>query len=179
MEDFGTIIWLVAIVGAMLVSANSKARKKAQEAAKKAIRQLEEEGQRHEAWPSWDTPERHPTAAADETTRQTPAYTPIYPQTETDKADGEADEMEQTPISGYEAGQTPISGYETAARKTAGTKRSAQPAKTAAVSAATAVKASRTDPSDEGFAAEIREEFDLRRAVVYSEILKPKFDEYE
>lgn len=34
-----------------------------------------------------------------------------------------------------------------------------------------------TGPADEPEAAEIAEEFDLRRAVIYSEILKPKFEE--
>ena len=37
--------------------------------------------------------------------------------------------------------------------------------------------AGRISPAEEPGAAEIAEEFDLRRAVIYSEILKPKFEE--
>ena len=33
------------------------------------------------------------------------------------------------------------------------------------------------DDAQEDVSAEIAEDFDLRRAVIYSEILKPKFDE--
>ena len=35
----------------------------------------------------------------------------------------------------------------------------------------------RISPADDPVAAEIAEEFDLRRAVIYSEILKPRFEE--
>ena len=37
--------------------------------------------------------------------------------------------------------------------------------------------AGRISPAEEPEAAEIAEEFDLRRAVIYSEILKPRFEE--
>ena len=37
--------------------------------------------------------------------------------------------------------------------------------------------AGRISPAEEPGAAEIAEEFDLRRAVIYSEILKPRFEE--
>ena len=36
MEDFGSIIWLLVAVGALVFSSNSKARKRAREAAKRA-----------------------------------------------------------------------------------------------------------------------------------------------
>lgn len=36
MEDFGSIIWLLVAVGALVFSSNSKARKRAREVAKRA-----------------------------------------------------------------------------------------------------------------------------------------------
>lgn len=59
MEDYSTVIWVVAIFAAMLFNATSQARKK----AKKQVHETEKHTQ-HEAWPSWDTQSademRHP-----------------------------------------------------------------------------------------------------------------------
>ena len=49
MEDYSTVIWVVAIFAAMLFNATSQARKK----AKKQAHETEKHTQ-HEAWPSWD-----------------------------------------------------------------------------------------------------------------------------
>ena len=50
MEDYSTVIWVVAIFAAMLFNATSQARKK----AKKQAHETQKHTQ-HEAWPSWDT----------------------------------------------------------------------------------------------------------------------------
>ena len=59
MEDYSTVIWVVAIFAAMLFNATLQARKK----AKKQAHETEKHTQ-HEAWPSWDTQSademRHP-----------------------------------------------------------------------------------------------------------------------
>ena len=49
MEDYSTVIWVVAIFAAMLFNVTSQARKK----AKKQVHETEKHTQ-HEAWPSWD-----------------------------------------------------------------------------------------------------------------------------
>lgn len=181
MEDFGSILWIIAIVGAMLFSANSKARKKAREAAKRAIRQLEEEGRRHEAWPSWDTPEEPAEYSGQE-----------YPEAVSlETAEPEVPETETGKFARYTPAATVMeSGFETAAREAASARKTEEsrqgnrtphtPGTACAVSGTSAAAAPAPDAiAPEEFAAEIREDFDLRRAVIYSEILKPKFIENE
>ena len=86
MEDYSTVIWVVAIFAAMLFNATSQARKK----AKKQAHETQKHTQ-HEAWPSWDTQSademRHPdsqeTVSGAETDRlrsamQQPAPTPGF-----------------------------------------------------------------------------------------------------
>ena len=76
MEDYSTVIWVVAIFAAMLFNATSQARKK----AKKQAHETQKHTQ-HEAWPSWDTQSademRHPdsqeTVSGAETDRLRPA----------------------------------------------------------------------------------------------------------
>lgn len=76
MEDYSTVIWVVAIFAAMLFNATSQARKK----AKKQVHETEKHTQ-HEAWPSWDTQSademRHPdsqeSVSGAETDRLRPA----------------------------------------------------------------------------------------------------------
>ena len=76
MEDYSTVIWVVAIFAAMLFNATSQARKK----AKKQAHETQKHTQ-HEAWPSWDTQSademRHPdsqeSVSGAETDRLRPA----------------------------------------------------------------------------------------------------------
>ncbi|WP_300797365.1 hypothetical protein [uncultured Alistipes sp.] len=217
MEDFGSIIWLLVAVGALVFSSNSKARKRAREAAKRA-KEFQEEVTGREAWPSWDTPQP-PRPEADETTGRptpwpvvpaapaSPARPPRTPETPrtSDAARGAA--PRQT------AGKAPEPAPQPTFRST-----SEIPDTAAATSAAAAAPGGKQTgrPMTEGelmskkrqllasiaarhngvgdvvqsvkeahengtiapdLATEIREEFDLRRAVLYSEIMKPKFEE--
>ena len=143
MEDYSTVIWVVAIFAAMLFNATSQARKK----AKKQAHETQKHTQ-HEAWPSWDTQS--------------------------------ADEMRHP-----DSQETPTPGFGEVARKTADFKSSGRHAgrknapdgrhlheeilheEHAAGDKHTTAEA----------VAEITEDFDLRKAVIYSEILKPKFNE--
>ena len=74
MEDFGSIIWLLVAVGALVFSSNSKARKRAREVAKRA-KELQGEVPGRDAWPSWDAP---PQSDADETTGRATSW-PVVP----------------------------------------------------------------------------------------------------
>ena len=209
MEDFGSIIWLLIAVGALVFSSNSKARKRAREVAKRA-KELQEEMTGHEAWPSWDTP---PQPDADETTGRATSW-PVVPAAPARQA--------RTP----ETARTTDAAH-TSPRQDAGkaTEPTPQPTfrstseipDTAPATPAAAPSRKQTGrPMTEGelmskkrqllasiaarhngvgnvvqsvkeahengtiapdLATEIREEFDLRRAVLYSEIMKPKFEE--
>lgn len=217
MEDFGSIIWLLVAVGALVFSSNSKARKRAREAAKRA-KEFQEEVTGREAWPSWDTPQP-PRPEADETTGR-PTPWPVVPAAPASPA-----RQPRTP----ETPRTSDAARGAAPRQTAGKAPEPAPQPTfrstseipdtaAATSAAAAAPGGKQTgrPMTEGelmskkrqllasiaarhngvgdvvqsvkeahengtiapdLATEIREEFDLRRAVLYSEIMKPKFEE--
>lgn len=136
MEDFGSIIWLLVAVGALVFSSNSKARKRAREVAKRA-KELQGEVTGREAWPSWDTLQQ-PQSAAD--------------------------------------GRQGAAATEKSHRKAAGKPQtSRQNGVGDVVQSLRAAHANGTIAPD--LATEIREEFDLRRAVLYSEIMKPKYEE--
>lgn len=121
---------------------------KVRKAARKAAKELEEQG--GEAWPSWD-------AEAQPAQRQgSPAA-----------ADAPAAESDHSVFG-------PVARQVTAARTTAvnrkKTKHAVQaPAPIRQPHSAQEPAEPAESPSDEGF--------DLRRAIIYSEILKPKFDE--
>ncbi|MDE6622984.1 MAG: hypothetical protein K2K30_01125 [Alistipes sp.] len=125
----------------------SKSSSKVRKAVRKAAEQIEKQGS--EAWPSWDT--------ATQPTRQqgSPAAT---------KAPG----SDSTP-----------SAFGPVARQVAAVRESA-------AHRPKPKRADRTEPTRQQAPAqepavhtptEAAEEFDLRRAIIYSEILKPKFDE--
>ncbi len=209
MEDFGSIIWLLIAVGALVFSSNSKARKRAREVAKRA-KELQEEMTGHEAWPSWDTP---PQPDADETTGRATSW-PVVPaaparQARTPETARTTDAAHTSPRqdAGKATEPTPQPTFrstseipDTAPATPAaapGRKQTGRPmtegelmskkrqllASIAArhngvgdvVESLRAAHANGTIAPD--LATEIREEFDLRRAVLYSEIMKPKFEE--
>lgn len=179
MEDFSSLIWIVAFVGAMLFSASSKARKQAREAARKAMRELGENAPRHEAWPSWDIPQASESDAA--TRKQVPAmdYHPETVPASTSRTDTRQESACDDPLLRMEETDFGHGAFgtdgDTDAKSPSGSgpkrvkNRNNQPQ--------TDLHASGNDTSAEELAAEMREEFDLRRAVIYSEILKPKFDD--
>lgn len=209
MEDFGSIIWLLVAVGALVFSSNSKARKRAREVAKRA-KELQGEVTGREAWPSWDTP---PQPDADETTGRATSW-PVVPaaparQARTPETARTTDAAHTSPRqdAGKATEPTPQPTFrstseipDTAPATPAaapGRKQTGRPmtegelmskkrqllASIAArqngvgdvVQSLRAAHANGTIAPD--LATEIREEFDLRRAVLYSEIMKPKFEE--
>ena len=209
MEDFGSIIWLLVAVGALVFSSNSKARKRAREVAKRA-KELQEEMTGHEAWPSWDTPSQ---PDADETTGRATSW-PVVPaaparQARTPETARTTDAAHTSPRqdAGKATEPTPQPTFrstseipDTAPATPAaapGRKKTGRPrtegelmskkrqllASIAArhngvgnvVQSVKEAHANGTIAPD--LATEIREEFDLRRAVLYSEIMKPKFEE--
>lgn len=160
MEDYSTVIWIIVIVVAMIFNATSQARKK----AKKQAHETEKHTQ-HEAWPSWDS------KSADE--MRHPDSQETIPGTET---------AELQPATLQSA---PADRLEEMARETADFRPDRQhaPLKTAPASGQAHQEILHEDHSagdkhtTEEAVTEITEDFNLSKAVIYSEILKPKFSE--
>lgn len=152
MEDFGSILWLLIIVGAMIFNFVSKSRK------------ARGKGDHHtphhdEAWPS------APDADAEIPMR--PLFQPVTP-----AFPDECQSLEEIPEQEY----VPEFTVQKAAD---GGHFQHQTANRLHAQAGTDEIAARAVTDEIGMesSTEIAEEFDLRRAVIYSEILKPKFGE--
>lgn len=182
MEDFGSIIWLLVAVGALVFSSNSKARKRAREVAKHA-KELQGEVTGREAWPSWDAPQ----SVADKATGR-PTPWPVAPAAPARKSRTTASASEPrhgaatAPAAASSSNRPAYDGRQGAAatekshRKAAGKPQTSRPNGVGdVVQSLRAAHANGTIAPD--LATEIREEFDLRRAVLYSEIMKPKYEE--
>ena len=153
MEDYSTVIWVVAIFAAMLFNATSQARKK----AKKQAHETQKHTQ-HEAWPSWDTQSademRHPDSQESVSGAETDRLRPAMQQ------------------------PAPTPGFGEVARKTADFKSSGRHTGRHPLEEILHEEHAAGDKHTTAEAvAEITEDFDLRKAVIYSEILKPKFNE--
>ncbi|WP_032135831.1 hypothetical protein [Alistipes onderdonkii] len=148
MENFSTVLWIVVIAAAMIFNVVSQSRKQAKKQARQA-------GDRHagsEAWPSWD-----PAAAPQPAPRKdAPVRQEVQP------AMASAAGFEDAAPEGGSGHTAHLSGRGNAPKDRL----------TAAEHPHAAY-----DDAQEDVSAEIAEDFDLRRAVIYSEILKPKFDE--
>ena len=158
MEDYSTVIWVVAIFAAMLFNATSQARKK----AKKQAHETEKHTQ-HEAWPSWDT------QSADEMR---------HPDSQESVSGAETDRLRPAM---QQAAPTP--GFGEVARKTADFKSSGRHAGRQNTSDGQSPReeilheehAAGDRHTTEEAVTEITEDFDLRKADIYSEVLKTKF----
>ena len=148
MENFSTVLWIVVIAAAMIFNVVSQSRKQAKKQARQA-------GDRHagsEAWPSWD-----PAAAPQPAPRKdAPVRQEVQPAV--------------APAAGFEDAAPAAGSGHTA--HLSGRGNAPKDRLTAAEHPHAAY-----DDAQEDVSAEIAEDFDLRRAVIYSEILKPKFDE--
>lgn len=169
MEDYGSILWLLLAVGAFIYSSGSKTRKKAQEAAKKVLKELEESANRQEAWPSWDVPQKHANHTESVEIPEAVSLESIDP---------EIPEAATGTFTGYAPSATIMqSGFESPRK--AGSHEPVLRSDTAKpVTVAAAHAAATSDPIGE-LKHEIKEHFDLRKAVIYSEILKPKFSDHD
>lgn len=178
MEDYAPILWLLFIVVSMGFSALSKARKRAARRADET-----EEGQERNAGQGHPTVPRYPTPGSGlpegfplpQQRSRRPATSPstggaksITPQTSAQQA---AASRSQTP-----ATASPQHGLQHAGeslQRRHSNISAAQPQVMAVMREKEPVRL----PETEEKANEIVAEFDLRKAVIYAEILKPKFEE--
>lgn len=178
MEDYAPILWLLFIVVSMGFSALSKTRKRAARRADET-----EEGQERNAGQGHPTVPRYPTPGSGlpegfplpQQRSRRPATSPstggaksITPQTSAQQA---AASRSQTP-----ATASPQHGLQHAGeslQRRHSNISAAQPQVMAVMREKEPVRL----PETEEKANEIVAEFDLRKAVIYAEILKPKFEE--
>ncbi len=183
MEDYAPILWLLFIVVSMGFSALSKARKRAARRAEEVEEGQERNaGQGHPTIPRYPTPgsglpegfplpqqrSRRPatspsTGGAKSTTQQTAAQRATAQQAAASRS--------QTP-----ATASPQHGLQHAGESLQ-RRHSSVSAAQPQVMAVMREKEPVQPPKTEETANEIVAEFDLRKAVIYAEILKPKFEE--
>lgn len=154
MEDFASVIWLLIIVGAMIFNIVSKSRKARGKGAPHP--------QHGEAWPM--SPATDPDDAP---MPQRPVIQPVTP-----AFPDECQSLEEIPAQEYvpeftvqKAADSGHFRHQTANRLRNGSESDEIAAH------------SLTNDAQEESATALAEDFDLRRAVIYSEILKPKFEE--
>lgn len=206
MEDLSTIIWTVVIVGAMIFNSVAKARRARAKGEQRTPQHDEawpsipwnNAGETDTA--ATKGPERS-VISREPVTRGTATTGKGVPRSENETGAGQTGQTGQTGQVAMPKQPVPADfpaeyrNPEGMARKAPETKRkeprTAIPGVTGADSNARQVAerhagakkneamggAGRISPAEEPGAAEIAEEFDLRRAVIYSEILKPRFEE--
>lgn len=183
MEDYAPILWLLFIVVSMGFSALSKARKRAARRADET-----EEGQERNAGQGHPTVPRYPTPGSGlpegfplpQQRSRRPATSP--------STGGAKSTTQQTAAQRATAQQAAASRSQTAAtaspqhglqhageslQRRHSSVSAAQPQVMAAMREKEPVRL----PETEETANEIVAKFDLRKAVIYAEILKPKFEE--
>lgn len=206
MEDLSTIIWTAVIVGAMIFNSVAKARRARAKGEQRTPQHGEawpsipwnNAGETDTA--ATKGPERS-VISREPVTRGTATTGKGVPRSENETGAGQTGQTGQTGQVAMPKQPVPADfpaeyrNPEGMARKAPETKRkeprTAIPGVTGADSDAQRVAerhagakkneamggAGRISPAEEPEAAEIAEEFDLRRAVIYSEILKPRFEE--
>ena len=206
MEDLSTIIWTVVIVGAMIFNSVAKARRARAKGEQRTPQHGEawpsipwnNAGETDTA--ATKGPERS-VISREPVTRGTATTGKGVPRSENETGAGQTGQTGQTGQAAMPKQPVPADfpaeyrNPEGMARKAPETKRkeprTAMPGVIGADSNARQVAerhagakkneamggAGRISPAEEPGAAEIAEEFDLRRAVIYSEILKPRFEE--
>lgn len=155
MDDFATVIWVVIIAGAMIFNVVSQSRK----ARGKGARTPGHE----EAWPS----QAHPESEPDPMPAPRPAPWPVAP-----VFPDECQSLEEIPAEEYAPEHTTPKAagrghlrHQTANRLMDDSGNDEIAAHSLTNNAPDAATTSQT------------EEFNLRQAIIYSEILKPKFEE--
>ena len=154
MDDFATVIWVVIIAGAMIFNVVSQSRK----ARGKGARTPGHE----EAWPS----QAHPESEPDPMPAPRPAPWPVAP-----VFPDECQSLEEIPAEEYAEHTTPKAAgrghlrHQTVNRLMDDSGNDEIAAHSLTNNAPDAATTSQT------------EEFNLRQAIIYSEILKPKFEE--
>ena len=151
MEDFATVIWVVIIAGAMVFNVVSQSRKARGKGAHAPGHE--------EAWPS----QAHP--AAEPAPRPAPQpVAPVFPD--------ECQSLEEIPAEEYAPEYTTPKAAETGHLRHQTVNRLMVDSGNDEIAAH-----SLTNDVPDTAATSLTGEFDLRQAVIYSEILKPKFEE--
>ena len=155
MDDFATVIWVVIIAGAMIFNVVSQSRK----ARGKGARTPGHE----EAWPSPAHPESEPAPMPDPSPAPCPVA-PVFPD--------ECQSLKEIPAEEYAPEHTTPKAagrghlrHQTVNRLMVDSGNDEIAAHSLTNNAPDAATTSQT------------EEFNLRQAIIYSEILKPKFEE--
>ena len=155
MDDFATVIWVVIIAGAMIFNAVSQSRK----ARGKGARTPGHE----EAWPSQAHPESEPDPMP--APRPTPwPVAPVFPD--------ECQSLEEIPAEEYAPEHTTPKAAGRGHLRHQTVNRLMDDSGNDEIAAH-----SLTNNAPDAATTSQTEEFNLRQAIIYSEILKPKFEE--
>lgn len=183
MEDYAPILWLLFIVVSMGFSALSKARKRAARRAEEV-----EEGQERNSGQGHPTIPRYPTPGSGlpegfplpQQRSRRPATSPstggaksITPQTSAQQTAAQQAAASRSQTAATASSQHGVQHAGESLQRRHSNISAAQPQ----VMAVMRVKEPVQPPKTEETANEIVAEFDLRKAVIYAEILKPKFEE--
>ena len=153
MDDFATVIWVVIIAGAMIFNVVSQSRK----ARGKGARTPGHE----EAWPSQAHPESEPMPAP----RPAPwPVAPVFPD--------ECQSLEEIPAEEYAPEHTTPKAAGRGHLRHQTVNRLMDDSGNDEIAAH-----SLTNNAPDAATTSQTEEFNLRQAIIYSEILKPKFEE--
>lgn len=155
MDDFATVIWVVIIAGAMIFNVVSQSRK----ARGKGARTPGHE----EAWPSQAHPESEPAPMPAPRPAPWPVA-PVFPD--------ECQSLEEIPAEEYAPEYTMPKAAETGHLRHQTVNRLMDDSGNDEIAAH-----SLTNNAPDAATTSQTEEFNLRQAIIYSEILKPKFEE--
>ena len=155
MDDFATVIWVVIIAGAMIFNVVSQSRK----ARGKGARTHGHE----EAWPS----QAHPESEPDPMPAPRPAPWPVAP-----VFPDECQSLKEIPAEEYAPEHTTPKAAGRVHLRHQTVNRLMDDSGNDAIAAH-----SLTNNAPDAATTSQTEEFNLRQAIIYSEILKPKFEE--
>ena len=155
MDDFATVIWVVIIAGAMIFNVVSQSRK----ARGKGARTPGHE----EAWPSQAHPESEPDPMPDPRPAPWPVA-PVFPD--------ECQSLEEIPAEEYAPEHTTPKAAGRGHLRHQTVNRLMDDSGNDEIAAH-----SLTNNAPDAATTSQTEEFNLRQAIIYSEILKPKFEE--
>ena len=155
MDDFATVIWVVIIAGAMIFNVVSQSRK----ARGKVARTPGHE----EAWPS----QAHPESEPDPMPAPRPAPWPVAP-----VFPDECQSLEEIPAEEYAPEHTTPKAAGRGHLRHQTVNRLMDDSGNDEIAAH-----SLTNNAPDAATTSQTEEFNLRQAIIYSEILKPKFEE--
>ena len=155
MDDFATVIWVVIIAGAMIFNVVSQSRK----ARGKGARTPGHE----EAWPS----QAHPESEPDPMPAPRPAPWPVAP-----VCPDECQSLEEIPAEEYAPEHTTPKAAGRGHLRHQTVNRLMDDSGNDEIAAH-----SLTNNAPDAATTSQTEEFNLRQAIIYSEILKPKFEE--